>query len=152
MTDPVATNERKRRGWRVIEGVAILVGVGILATAASVWRASGQHDQRLSNHETRIDTLEAPGFLIQLAQASDRLEKLEEGAEIVAENQSAIAAIQATQSAQGEQLRRIEGSLERQTGLIIRALSSGNPGHLPDSTPVPAPEPPEPIVTTEPNP
>ncbi len=151
MSEAAVPGETKRRSWRVAEGVLVVVILAVSGQALQAWRAEGlqvreiaAHGGRLDNHEGRLDTIEGAAIVVQLSQATDRLEKLEAGAEVTVANQTAIAGIISTQVAQGDQLRRIEDGLAAQTGLIIRALQ-GAP-RAPPSVP------PEARVTTDPNP
>lgn len=138
------TTETRRRLWRITEGLVVVAILAVSTTVAGIWKASARHDltdevhtEKLTNHAGRLDTLEAPAVVVQIAQATARLEKLEEGATVSIENQAAIAGIQATQEAQTGQLERIEQSQTEQTRLIIRALQG---------------VPPTPVVTTDPSP
>jgi hypothetical protein len=151
MSEAAVPGEGKRRSLRVAEGVLIVAILAVSGQAIQGWKAEGiqvreiaAHGGRLDDHEGRLDTIEGAAVVVHLAQATERLEKLEAGAEVTAENQTAIAGITATQVAQGDQLRRIEDGLATQTGLIIRALQSAP--REPPSVPPAA------RVTTDPSP
>jgi hypothetical protein len=151
MSEAAVPGEGKRRSWRVAEGVLIVAIFAVSAQAIQGWKAEGLQVReiaaqgvRLDDHGDRLDTIEGAAVVVHLAQATERLEKLEAGAAVTAENQTAIAGITATQIAQGDQLRRIEDGLVTQTGLIIRALQGAR--HTLPSVP------PEARVTTDPNP
>lgn len=133
MTETTPPNEPRSRR-HIAESVAVLLLIGALGSAITVWRSSSLHEVILDahrlwlgDHEERIDVLEAPTVIAQAATAAEKLKKLEASAEIVIENQAAIAVIQSTQESQTRQLERIETNQAAQTDLILQAIGGRAP-------------------------
>lgn len=111
-------NSKVSTAWRIAEAVAaVLGGVAILGVIGSrddlislkTWRnlASDWHDEA----DERLDYLERPELIIQIAQATKAVDQVEETAKIARQNRSSIALVQVEQEHAKQRDRQQEGYL-----------------------------------------
>ena len=106
------------RFWRIVEGVGVTVGavalIGMVtmrdqvrdSTAFNVLAAIFHNDV-----DQRLEHLERPELIIQLAQAAVAVDDLEETAELARSNATAIGNVRLEQNYQRADLARQEGYL-----------------------------------------
>ncbi len=134
-------NGKPSTAWRVAEAVAGVLGVvailgfvamrdDVIATKSWVGLDVVWH----SETDERLDHLERPELLIQLAQAHDAVDQVEETAKIARENQSAIALVQAEQYHQRSSIAQLDGYLRQ---LLDHADVTPRPVRPPPLPPTP---------------
>ena len=129
------------KSWRFVEALGVLIAFGALGIVGTmrddVLRLdifAKAADLLHIDYKKRLDYLERPELLIQLAQASSAVADVEATAQLAAENAAAIGLVQLEQRYQ-------RGDLARQEGYLLQLLEAANV--TPKRAEPPAPRPAE---------
>ena len=128
------------RVWTAVERLGFPLALAALLAGLGVWRSQAVSEVTLSSHGSRLVILEQSDLAIQVAQASEKLKKIDEAAAIAHENRRTIDRIEVRQEAIEKRVDETRDDVKE----ILRRLPPNPASQPPPTTPVAGP--PEPVA------
>lgn len=126
------------RIWLIVGRLGFPLALAALLAGLGVWRGQAVVEVELTHHDSRLQVLEQSDLAIQVAQASEKLKKIDEAAAIANENRRTIDRIEVRQESIE---RRVDETREDVKEILRRLPLNPAPRITPAAPPASVAEP-----------